>query len=156
MWGLIAGLFITLSVSALGLVYIIVNNEFLFTIFKYAALAYMLYLTYKIWNTSKVEAEESSSLTFVNGFLLNSLNPKAYIGAFAILTQFVNSSDPLLRNEFFTAAVIFISVSLIDFAFCYLVHIVFNTLTNQKNISFITKIMAILLLLSIVYVVITG
>ena len=152
-WGLIIGISLTLTASALGLIYIITKYPLLFEIFKYIALSYMLYLVYKIWNTKEVSVINSKPLTFANGFLLNSLNPKAYIGAFAILTQFVNSESVLLRNEFLVAGIIFISVSIIDFVYCYLGEIVFSLLTKKKNISIVNKVMAVLLFASIVYVI---
>jgi threonine/homoserine/homoserine lactone efflux protein len=152
-WGLIIGISLTLTASALGLVYIITRNPTLFEIFKYIALSYMLYLVYKIWSTKEVSANNSKPLTLVNGFLLNSLNPKAYIGAFAILTQFVNSESELLRNEFILAGIILICVSIIDFVYCYLGEIVFGLLTKKKNISIVNKVMAVLLFASIIYVI---
>jgi len=153
-WGLIFGISGTLTASALGLIYIITKYPLLFEIFKYIALGYMLYLVYKIWNTEEVSATNSKPLTFANGFLLNSLNPKAYIGAFAILTQFVNSESELLSNEFIVAGIILICVSIIDFLFCYLGEIVFIILIKKKNVSIVNKVMAVLLFVSIVYVAI--
>jgi threonine/homoserine/homoserine lactone efflux protein len=153
-WGLIIGIAVTLTASALGLVYIITQYSLLFEIFKYIAIGYMLYLVYKIWTTNEVSVKNSKPLTLANGFLLNSLNPKAYIGAFAILTQFVNSKSELLRNEFMVAGIIFICVTIIDFLFCYLGEIVFSLLVKKKNISIVNKVMAGLLFASIVYIII--
>jgi threonine/homoserine/homoserine lactone efflux protein len=148
------GISVTLTVSALGLIYIITKYPLLFEIFKYIALGYMLYLVYKIWNTKEVSVNNSKPLTFTNGFLLNSLNPKAYIGAFAILTQFVNSESVLLRNEFIVVGIIFICVIIIDFVFCYLGEIVFSLITQKRNIFTVNKVMAVLLFASIVYIII--
>ncbi len=104
--------------------------------------------------TNEVSVSNSKPLSFANGFLLNSLNPKAYIGAFAILTQFVNSESELLRNEFIVAGIIFICVIIIDFVYCYLGEIVFSLLKKKENISIVNKVMAVLLFASIVYVII--
>jgi threonine/homoserine/homoserine lactone efflux protein len=153
-WGLIIGISVTLTASASGLVYIITQYSLLFEIFKYIALGYMLYLVYKIWITNEVLVKNSKPLTFLNGFLLNTINPKAYIGAFAILTQFINSKSELLRNEFIVAGIIFICVVLIDFIFCYLGEIVFTLLVKKKNISIVNKVMAGLLFVSIVYMIV--
>jgi threonine/homoserine/homoserine lactone efflux protein len=152
--GLIVGIGVTLLVSSMGLVYLITQNEILFTVFKYIALGYMLYLVYKIWNTGDVNSETSKALTFKDGLILNSINPKAYIGAFAILTQFVNSKTVILQNEFLVSAVIFVLVSIIDFTFCYLGEVVFGLITKKQIISKVNKVMAILLLISIIYVTI--
>jgi threonine/homoserine/homoserine lactone efflux protein len=153
--GLISGIGVTLTVSTLGLLYVITQNEILFTIFKYLSLAYMLYLVYKIWNTADVKTGTSKVLTLKDGLILNSINPKAYIGAFSILTQFVNSKATILQNEFLVAAIIFVSVSLIDFAFCYLGEVVFGPITKKKNVSKVNKAMAVLLLISIMYILMT-
>ena len=153
-WGLIIGISVTLTASTLGLIYIITKNPLIFNVFKYIALGYMLYLVYKIWSTKEVSTTNSKPFTFANGFLLNSLNPKAYIGAFAILTQFVNSESVMLRNEIIVAGIILICVSIIDFLYCYLGEIVISLLIKKKNISIVNKVMAVLLFISIVYVAI--
>jgi len=150
--GLIVGISVTLFVSSMGLVYLITQNELLFTIFKYISLGYMLYLVYKIWNTGDVNSETSKVLTFKDGLILNSINPKAYIGAFAILTQFVNSKAVILQNEFLVSGIIFVVVGLIDFTTCYLGEVVFGFITKKTTISKVNKVMAILLLISVVYV----
>jgi len=152
--GLILGIGVTLFVSSMGLVYLITQNEILFIVFKYISLGYMLYLVYKIWNTGDVNSETSKVLTFKDGLILNSINPKAYIGAFAILTQFVNSKAVILQNEFLVSGIIFVLVSLIDFAFCYLGEVVFGLITKKQTISKVNKAMAILLLISVIYVTI--
>lgn len=155
-WGLILGISVTLTVSSFGLVYVITQNEVLFTIFKYLSLGYMLYLVYKIWNTGEVNTKSSKTLTFRDGLILNSINPKAYIGAFAILTQFVNSEAKPLQNEFIVSAVILLLVASIDFAFCYLGEVVFRLITKKENIAKVNKAMAVLLLISVIYVTIIG
>jgi len=152
--GLILGIGVTLFVSSMGLVYLITQNEILFIVFKYISLGYMLYLVYKIWNTGDVNSETSKVLTFKDGLILNSINPKAYIGAFAILTQFVNSKAVILQNEFLVSGIIFVLVSLIDFAFCYLGEVVFGLIAKKQTISKVNKAMAILLLISVIYVTI--
>ncbi|KAA3613116.1 MAG: LysE family translocator [Calditrichaeota bacterium] len=145
-WGTISGGSIVIILSFIGVSSLISIHEIVLTILKYISLAYMLYLVYKIWNTSHIEISDSKPLSYMNGVLLNVLNPKAYIVTVALFTQFLATS-----SGFIIGLLIIISFMIIGFSYCYLGETMFKILSKKKIFSSINKIMAVLLLATIVY-----
>lgn len=145
-WGVVSGGTIVIILSFIGVTSLISIHELVYTVLKYISLSYMLYLVYKIWNTNHIEISDSKPLSYMNGVLLNLLNPKAYIVTVALFAQFLNSS-----SGFIIALLIIISLITIGFSYCYLGETLFKILSKRKIFSSINKIMALLLLITIIY-----
>ena len=145
-WGTISGGAIVIILSFIGVKSLISIHEVVFTVLKYISLAYMLYLVYKIWNASNIEISDSKPLTYMNGVWLNVLNPKAYIITVALFTQFLHSS-----SGFIIGLLIIVSFMIIGFSYCYLGETMFKILSKKRIFNSINKIMAILLLGTIIY-----
>ncbi|HBV23583.1 MAG TPA: hypothetical protein DEB42_07360 [Jeotgalicoccus sp.] len=100
--GILAGHFLWIVVSILGLAVIITNSPALFNIIKYLGAAYLIYIGVKSFMaTTLVSASsldhaedknpKSNGLrsSYMNGFISNILNPKVLIFYITILPQFV-------------------------------------------------------------------
>lgn len=100
--GILAGHFLWIVVSILGLAVIITNSPALFNIIKYLGAAYLIYIGVKSFMaTTLVSASsldhaedknpKSNGLrsSYMNGFVSNILNPKVLIFYITILPQFV-------------------------------------------------------------------
>ena len=150
-WGIITGGMFVIASSFAAIILLISIDDLIATIFKYISLIYMLYLVYKIWNADQVELSKSQPLTYFNGVFLNLLNPKAYIATIAILAQFVDL-DNGISEEIIVVISILLSISIIDFGFCYLGETLFKILSHKKGFKRINKVMAILLLGTVLYI----
>lgn len=100
--GILAGHFLWIVVSILGLAVIITNSPALFNIIKYMGAAYLIYIgvrsfmaTTLVSASSLDHAEDKNPKSnglrssYMNGFISNILNPKVLIFYITILPQFV-------------------------------------------------------------------
>ena len=100
--GILAGHFLWIVVSILGLAVIITNSPALFNIIKYLGAAYLIYIGVKSFmsktlvSTSALDNAEDKEMksnglrsSYMNGFISNILNPKVLIFYITILPQFV-------------------------------------------------------------------
>ncbi|CAM4235916.1 LysE family translocator [Jeotgalicoccus halotolerans] len=101
-FGILAGHFLWIVVSILGLAVIITNSPLLFNIVKYMGAAYLIYIGVKSFMAKTLvsasyldnagdEETKSNGLrsSYMNGFISNILNPKVLIFYITILPQFV-------------------------------------------------------------------
>ena len=98
MLGVETGTFAYALAAAAGLTGLIAASEIGFTIVKYAGAAYLVYLgVRKLLEREKpLEASSSArSRLFLNGMLVQLLNPKIAIFFLAFLPQFVDSRSPI-------------------------------------------------------------
>jgi threonine/homoserine/homoserine lactone efflux protein len=86
--GIITGWFINLVAVVLGLAVLFTRFPEVEQAFKVASLVYIVYLAWKIATSGAIGDGEGHHFRYVSGVLLNLLNPKAYIAATAIVTQF--------------------------------------------------------------------
>ena len=96
--GVETGTFAYALAAAAGLTGLIAASEIGFTIVKYAGAAYLVYLgVRKLLEREKpLEASSSArSRLFLNGMLVQLLNPKIAIFFLAFLPQFVDSRSPI-------------------------------------------------------------
>ena len=150
-FGIIAGLIVNTVVASLGVVIVIERFPLVYEIFKYLSLGYILYLAYKIAGTKNLSLEKTEPLKFIHGFILNSINPKAYIGAIAILTQFSESGNDFYYTEVLIIITILIIALLVDFAWCFAGNLLSKPFASIKATSIINKIMAGLIVISVLY-----
>jgi threonine/homoserine/homoserine lactone efflux protein len=94
-----------LLAAMLGLAAILHTSALAFEIFKYAGVAYLLYMAWQAWRENgalrfEPESSETSALRIVvHAVLINILNPKLSIFFLAFLPQFiaVGEASPLAR-----------------------------------------------------------
>ncbi|MEH7249358.1 LysE family translocator [Neobacillus niacini] len=105
MLGTCCALLIHTLAAVAGLSAIIVKSALLFSFFKYAGAAYLVYLGAKtLWAlrnkqvTPEISAESryEGKSCFKQGFLTNLLNPKVAVFFLTFLPQFVDSGSPTL------------------------------------------------------------
>jgi threonine/homoserine/homoserine lactone efflux protein len=96
----VAGICIGLSfagvVAGIGLSTLLGAFPFLFTGLRWAGTLYLFYLAYDAWQDSAEvhhDADQPSSVYFVQGLVSNALNPKAYLFYAAILPQFFHGAE---------------------------------------------------------------
>jgi len=86
--GILVGLTINIAVCGLGLAVVFTRYPTVGTIFKYASLAYVLFLAFKLVRFNANAETDATPLRFQDGLVLNLINPKAYAAAIAVLASF--------------------------------------------------------------------
>lgn len=121
--GLMIGCIIHTIFLAVGISAIIKNNSNLFFAIKLFGALYLLFLAYKVYNSSseisfsadKIEKKSSFQL-FKIGFIMNVLNPKVTIFFLALFPGFLFTETLPLSLQFFILGALFILVSFIVFS----------------------------------------
>ncbi|NNL83200.1 MAG: LysE family translocator, partial [Winogradskyella sp.] len=98
--GLITGCIIHTTLLAFGVSALIKENESIFLIIKILGAAYLLYLAYQVYKLdAKIQfsaegvPQKSLKALFVQGFIMNVLNPKVTLFFLALFPGFLFSED---------------------------------------------------------------
>ncbi|GAA4518096.1 MULTISPECIES: LysE family translocator [Nonomuraea] len=95
--GVEAGTLVHIAAAALGLSYVISQSATLFAIVKWAGVAYLVYLAIRAFTakddeTTREPPRQPLRQVFLEGVLVNVLNPKVTLFFLAFLPQFVDPS----------------------------------------------------------------
>ena len=121
--GLQLGLALQIIIVAAGVGAILATSVLAFSLIKWFGVAYLLYLAWRQWRAlPTVMTEQPASrpigrpLSLVlRGFLVNFSNPKAMVFMLAVLPQFLNPHEPLVK-QYLLMGLTMISVDLIVMA----------------------------------------
>ena len=159
--GLVSGCLVHTTLVAFGVSTLIINNDFLFSMLMYVGALYLLFIAFKVYKSdnSIKELDQADNQigkfkVFVNGFLMNILNPKvlAFFLAFFPTFIFSESINPLI--QFYILGGIFMIITLIVFSSIA----VFSSLIyrNFKKYRFYTDLLKwlnIIVLISIAIII---
>jgi threonine/homoserine/homoserine lactone efflux protein len=110
MVGVALGFIVMVLLVGLGIGRLLEVNPTIYTVLKYASLAYMAWLAWKIAQSEPVNASDSDSsgkpLTFLEAALFQWLNPKGWAAAVTGTTAFTTHDD-FLPSLLIVAAVFF-------------------------------------------------
>ena len=101
-FGIAAANVVYFTLSALGIASLIIASDILFSIIKWAGVAYLIYLGgHALFSKAgalkvKTGAKARGSILFAKAFMVEFANPKALLYFAAILPQFINTSAPIL------------------------------------------------------------
>jgi threonine/homoserine/homoserine lactone efflux protein len=123
--GVLCGDVIAMSVSFAGLGALLATSAVLFTIFKWVAAGYLIYLGVKAWRRKGSEINmdnpklylQSQGKMFKQALIVTALNPKGIIFFIAFFPLFINTQQPALA-QILTMAISFLMVSALS-ATCY-------------------------------------
>ena len=112
--GMQAANFLMVIVVSLGLGAILLASETLFSVVKWAGVAYLVYLGIVTWRApargfeeDRDDHETTARGVFMRGFWVNATNPKGIIFFAAILPQFIDVARPQLAQYAILAATTF-------------------------------------------------
>ncbi|MEL4307274.1 LysE family translocator [Joostella sp. CR20] len=121
--GLISGCLVHTTLVAFGVATFIIENQILFTSLKVFGALYLLYLAYSVYKSdSEIQFETStasqkSTLGFyLQGFLMNLLNPKVLIFFLAFFPGFLFSDTMPVIAQFYTLGSIFCLITFLIFS----------------------------------------
>ena len=125
--GLVSGCLVHTTLVAFGVSALIINNDFLFSLLMYVGAFYLLFIAFKVYKSdnSIKELDQANNQigkfkVFVNGFLMNILNPKVLAFFLAFFPTFIFSEtiNPLI--QFYILGGIFMIITLIVFSMLWL------------------------------------
>jgi threonine/homoserine/homoserine lactone efflux protein len=147
--GIALGLTVGGAVAAFGFSKLIETNSNIFLVLRWAGTLYILYLAFGALNFSseiKNKKFEATSLRyFFQGFLINILNPKAYLFYAAVLPQFIDSSKNIFSQLIMLTIIYIIVATLIHAIIAILAGKFTKFLTDTKRAKILGRSFAVLL-----------
>jgi threonine/homoserine/homoserine lactone efflux protein len=114
--GIECGGLVHVAMATLGLSAILVSSALAFSIVKFAGAAYLIYLGLRAWlskeNLNLADSQrEPLKKIFIQGFVVNALNPKTALFFFAFLPQFVTPHNGLVWLQFLLLGLLFVALA---------------------------------------------
>jgi len=89
MAGIVSGIVVNLMLTFSGLIALLNANAMFAVVFRYVGFFYIIYLAWRIARSSTdLNAAKVMPFTYRSGLLLNTLNPKAYLAAAVVFSQY--------------------------------------------------------------------
>ena len=156
-FGLISGCLIHTSLVAFGVSALIQQSDLAFTILKIVGAIYLLILAYKVYKSDVAVSLDASSqprktysALYLQGFMMNVLNPKVAIFFLAFFPGFLFHDQLSTVKQFFILGLLFMFVGLIVFStLAYLSGKISNYLKHQKSAGTVLKWMQIVVFVGI-------
>ncbi len=110
--GLVTGIFVHITLAAVGLSAILASSPILFASVKYAGAAYLFYIGWQIYKSPAVSVgsdRHQLKLGFIyrQTILMNILNPKVALFFLAFLPQFIDPSSEYVTAQFIIFGLLF-------------------------------------------------
>lgn len=150
--GVAAGLLGAGVASSLGLAAIVAASNLIYEILRWGGVVYLLWLAWEGWrdaSQSLGKPIDASSHTgfFLKGFITNLLNPKAGIFYLSVFPAFIDEDEPLFAQTAILLAVYVTIATIIHSAVVISADAIRPLLENQRNITFVRRILSVLLVL---------
>ena len=159
--GLVCGCFIHTSLVAFGVSALIINNSFLLSILKYLGAIYLLFVAIKVYKSdneikdlkdSKYEVNKLK--VFINGLLMNILNPKVLIFFLAFFPTFIFSDSISPVIQFYILGGIFMLITFIVFSsIAFFSSLIYKNFKKYKFYTELLKWLNIIVLISIAIII---
>ena len=159
--GLVCGCFIHTSLVAFGVSALIINNSLLLSILKYLSAIYLLFVAIKVYKSdneikdlkdSKYEVNKLK--VFINGLLMNILNPKVLIFFLAFFPTFIFSDSISPVIQFYILGGIFMLITFIVFSFiAFFSSLIYKNFKKYRFYTELLKWLNISVLISIAIII---
>jgi len=159
--GLVSGCLVHTTLVAFGVSTLIINNDLLFSLLMYVGAFYLLFIAFKVYKSdnSIKELDQANNQigkfkVFVNGFLMNILNPKvlAFFLAFFPTFIFSESINPLI--QFYILGGIFMIITLIVFSsIAIFSSLIYRNFKKYRFYTDLLKWLNIIVLISIAIII---
>lgn len=159
--GLVCGCFIHTSLVAFGVSALIINNSLLLSILKYIGAIYLLFVAIKIYKSdNKIKDfkdpkyEVNKLKVFINGLLMNILNPKVLIFFLAFFPTFIFSDSISPVIQFYILGGIFMLITFIVFSsIAFFSSLIYKNFKKYKFYTELLKWLNIIVLISIAIII---
>ena len=139
--GVSVGAYVHIIAAAIGLSALLTSSVIAFSMVKYAGAAYLIYLgLQKLLSEPKLETDpnlisQPLKKIFLEGVVVNILNPKAALFFLAFLPQFVDASLGNVAGQILLLGTVFVLVALVSDGAYALLASTFGTLLKQSRRS---------------------
>ncbi len=150
--GLISGLALMIVALGVGLSQIFTAYPAVHTVLKVISITYLLYLAWKIaWSGSlHLNSESAKAMSFVEGLLFQTTNPKAWFGAISIVASYTTDETDILSQVLFIA-VLFLIIAFICLSVWAIFGYVFARFLQSPRVRHVFNVaLALVLVLSLV------
>ena len=113
--GILSGLCIVIIASTSGLSVLFASWPKVELIIQIIGGLYILYIAYKIATSNGLINTSSKKTGYVEGFVLNLFNPKAYAAILALISQFQLPVEDKLISSISTGLIILLMAAIVDF-----------------------------------------
>jgi homoserine/homoserine lactone efflux protein len=133
-------------IVSLGLGAVLLASETLFTLVKWAGVAYLIYLGIVTWRApakgfeeDRDDHETTARGVFMRGFWVNATNPKGIIFFAAILPQFIDVARPQLPQYAILAATTFAVDLVVMMGYTALAARVLRVMRDPKRLRWVNR-----------------
>ena len=159
--GLVGGCFIHTSLVAFGVSALIINNSFFLSILKYIGAIYLLFVAIKVYKSDNEikdfkdpKYEVNKLKVFINGLLMNILNPKVLIFFLAFFPTFIFSDSISPVIQFYILGGIFMLITFIVFSsIAFFSSLIYKNFKKYKFYTELLKWLNIIVLISIAIII---
>jgi threonine/homoserine/homoserine lactone efflux protein len=144
--GVALGDFTAMSFSLLGLGALLATSANLFTLFKWAGAAYLIYLGIKLWRAggtleAKPRTDAVSSMKMLgHAWLVTALNPKGLTFFMAFLPQFIDTKSALVPQIGIFAVTFLVLAFANAFTYALIASRARTVVRNPRAIGIINKV----------------
>lgn len=150
--GLLVACLIIVAAGGLGLNELFLSSPLAYEIIRYAGIAYILYLAWKLLRAKpKVDGEAPASAGFFDGMLLTALNPKFYVLVTVFYSQFLK---PGQGGLYYLIAGLVIVLTLSQLVWLLIGAGMRPLLKSERALQIQTTVFGIMLILVAVYLLV--
>ena len=154
--GVVLGMQFVIWPMGLGLMALYQQFPYVFGLLKWASVAYILWLAYRILGTKLIACEVDTAPRLVSGLIVHPLNPKAWAMTIAGFTNFViPGTEPLVAT--LSIALCFLVVqSVLQPLWGYAGQVIAAQLAGKPGEKYLMWVLAGLTVVSIIFVLVKG
>ena len=149
--GIAMGLAVLGLVSAFGLAQLAAASPLLFSLLRYAGVAYLLWLAWTTWRSSDKSTNEAAKASmqllawFRHGLLLNLLNPKAAVFFITVIPAYTASDSAVMPQTLLLSASYVAIATAIHLALVLMAAQAHGLLATERRERTVKRVFAVML-----------
>jgi len=154
--GVVTGMQFVIWPMGLGLMALYTELPLLFVVLKWASVAYIFWLAYKILGAKLKPSEVAAPPSFISGLIVHPLNPKAWAMTIAAFTNFVKPDTMPLVATIAIAASFFAIQSVLQPLWGFAGQMIAARLAGKPGEKYLMWVLAGLTVASVLFVLAKG
>ncbi|WP_374661375.1 LysE family transporter [Inhella sp.] len=153
--GLILGIWTQVLLVGAGLGALVATSTTLFTLIKWAGVAYLVYLGIQQWRAparpmvaGRIDGGARRRDLVLRGWMVNTINPKGTVFLLAVVPQFLNLTEPLLPQYLVIAATLGFTDLVVMGGYTALAARVLGALREVRTIQLMNRVFGSLFVLA--------
>lgn len=154
--GVVLGMQFVIWPMGLGLMALYAELPLFFTVLKWASVAYIFWLAYKILGVKLKPREVSGPPSLISGLIVHPLNPKAWAMTIAGFTNFVKPDTSALLATIAIAGCFFVIQSVLQPLWGVAGQVIAQRLAGSRGEKYLMWVLAGLTVTSVLFVLVKG